>query len=432
MDTQTRRPDRRRAGWLAAAPLMGLLVALAVVGCNVGRQASVSSPTWVGPTYYSASSGSASGGVKTQIAAVSPSPSPTPVPTVTSAGPMSAGRSVFAAVTLTDGRVLLAGGSASNCVSCGGPEAGKATAELFDPNTGKFHPTGPMGVVREGHTTTLLADGRVLVTGSVDLQTGASAEIYDPTTGKFSPTGSMAQARSYSTATRLQDGRVLVAGGFVPSGALSSAEIYDPTTGKFTTTGSLNDARGFAAAALLGDGKVLVMGGSRSLGSSTTTDSAELYDPATGTFARTGSLGQERATHTATKLTDGRVLVTGGYQRSGFLDSAELYDPATGLFSPTAPMTASRGGHTATLLLDGRVLVVGGYDGRTSLASAEIYDPATGKFSATVESSQGRQCHAAALLVDGTVLVAGGWLQATPENANGNIPSLASAEIYRV
>ena len=286
-------------------------------------------------------------------------------------------------------------------------------------------------VVRvRGHTATLLQDGRVLITGGTDVSLSASplaaAELYDPKTGKFVPTGSMAHARSGHTATLLPDGHVLIVGDYEGSGSTrTAAELYDPKTREFVSTGSPVRVHSSQAATLLQDGRVLIAGGTGTGAfDDPTPASAELYDPETDRFTLTGSMAARRwSGHTATLLKDGRVLVEDGNASNVQevpLASAELYDPKTGKFSTTGSMAVARDTQSATLLLDGRVLVVGG-DGRT----AELYDPNTGKFSTTGSTTIARIGQTATPLPDGRVLIAGGWDGASIQ------PGSDTAELYR-
>ena len=262
----------------------------------------------------------------------SPSAAPSSAPTgatsgtFTLTGPMSTPRSQPTATLLPDGRVLMAGGLAAPA----GPDGLHvlASAELYDPATGTFSPTGSMTTVRYRHTATVLADGRVLVAGGAD-STGqyiASAELYDPTAGTFSPTGTMTMFRADHTATLLPDGQVLIAGGmggppgleYLPT--LAPAELYDPTTGTFSATGSTRAGRSSQTATLLSDGRVLIVGGADTV-------AGELYDPNTGTFGPAGSMTYfPNSDFSATLMSDGRVLIAGGLG-GGAVASAELYRP---------------------------------------------------------------------------------------------------------
>jgi uncharacterized delta-60 repeat protein len=339
---------------------------------------------------------------------------------------------------LPDGRVLMVG-------IAGGVTS---SAELYDPASGTFSQTGSMVTPRYTQSSTSLADGRVLVTGQ------SSAELYDPASGTFSRAGTMTIAGSGYTATLLQDGRVLLAGGATDryGQAVTSAELYQPPSSpspsgipgstptasasspepRFSVTGSMIVARNWGTTAtLLSDGRVLIAGGVDSSGHGLA--AAELYDPATGTFSRTGSMTTPRGGHTATLLRDGRVLIVGGSNEPTYggppppaLASAELYDPKTGMFSRTGSTATPREWHTATLLSDGRVLIAGGTGNQgTFAASAELYNPTSGKFSRTGSMAVGRAFDTATLLSDGTVLFAGG------EGAsNGTYTTLRSAELY--
>lgn len=305
-------------------------------------------------------------------------------------------------------------------------------------DVGSIRPTHDMLTSRAAHAATLLQDGQVLITGGFgqgDDPYTDSAELYDPAAGDFAPAGNMTARRCCHTATRLLDGRVLIAGGF-DGRYLAGAELYDSRTGKFTPTGPLTEPRMDHVAVLLDDGKVLLVGG---VGTGWTfLASAELYDPATGTFTRTGDMTVARESHAVAKLQDGRVLITGGHRgrHSAVIiyDSAELYDPATGTFSLTGHMTMPRHKHDAVLLSDGRVLITGGSDERDdqgAYASAEIYDPLTGAFSMAGHMPTVRYKHigTSLLLENGNVLIAGGARNAVIYDPRPNAFSLVPGDL---
>jgi hypothetical protein len=348
----------------------------------------------------------------------------------TPTGNLNEARGLHTATLLPDNKVLVAYGSNSSSYTNAAGYVGLSSIEVYDPGTGTFTEiVGDDGAGIYGHTATLLQNGKVLLAGgfvnSVWDYGGISgsddgAGLYDSATGVFSVTGNMTANRGDHTATLLANGKVLIAGGADqdPTGTgLDSAELYDPSTGTFTQTGSMAVGRFLHTATLLQNGKVLIVGGALT-STSAPVATAEVYDPATGIFTMTGAMATARERHTATLLADGRVLIVGGTTSTGATATVEVYDPSTGSFSVTGSMAEARAFHTATLLPNGKVLVAGGGDENST---AEVYDPTTGSFSITGGMEIGRSGHTATLLPNGSVLVTGG----------GIFAGLASAELYQ-
>jgi len=294
-----------------------------------------------------------------------------------------------------------------------------------------FVATGSLSVARNQQEATLLGTGEVLISGGQGPNGTTNPELYDPATGTFGPTGKVVSLRLYGTVTLLNNGQVLFAGGFDQSLAggtdiLATAELYDPATGTFTATGSMTTPRVQQTATLLNNGQVLIAGGWNYSGGplgEVGLKSAELYDPATGMFTAAGNMTVGRYGAAATLINNGEVLITAGASYSASntpVNSAELYDPVAGTFTATGNMVVPRYEHIAILLKNGSVLVTGGDSGTEA---SELYDPSTGTFIATGIMNTPRVQFAATLLNDGNVLVTGG-------NSSTLTAYLNTAELY--
>lgn len=279
-------------------------------------------------------------------------------------GNMTTSRSGHTATVLLDGRVLITGGRDNAYQPI-------ASAELYDPVTGTFSATGNMKEARGGHVATLLSTGKVLISGSAD----RSLELYDPATGTFGPTGYVNGSAFGIPAARLLNGDVLLGGyDYGPDAA-----VYDAMSGNVQalTFPDLVHVNGYSET-LLSSGKVLLAGGGTGGYQELGYCCAYLYDPSSQSFQATGSLANPRVFHTATLLPSGLVLIAGGYVGAPietYYASAELYDPASGTFKTAGAMTTPRENHTATLLRDGRVLLAGGDGDQTKGSTAELYIP---------------------------------------------------------
>ncbi len=327
---------------------------------------------------------------------------------------MTAKRAAHTATLLDNGRVLIAGGFV-------GDGGGLSTAEVFDSITNSFASAGSMTTNRASHTSTLLPNGKVLISGGYNGSYLNSAELYDPATNRFTSAGQMVTARSGHVATLLNDGKVLLVGG-VGTGwtFLADAELYYPKTNTFTATGGMATARESHTATLLSDGKVLIAGGHKGRRADITIyTSAEIYDPANGTFTAAGNLTVKRHKHDATRLADGRVLIVGGSDErdgGGAYRNTEIFDPASKTFvSVKNNMNTARYKlqGTAILLKSGKVLIAGGSN------RAEVFDPTTNSFYLAEGDMGTKQLFATAtLLKNGQVLITGGYTDGVIVSAN--------------
>ena len=304
----------------------------------------------------------------------------------TATGSMGVPRAFHSATLLADGTVLVVGGGSDF-------ESGTlGSAERYDPGTGLFTPAGGLtGHTRQMHGAVRLNDGRVLVAGGFTNDSGigglATAELYDPGTNTFSATsGNMTHDRIGDfTTTLLADGRVLLAGGFrnLVGGPAMDGELFDPVSATFSAAPiPMISRRGKHTAVLQASGQVLLAGGEDDL---TFLSSTEYFDPATASFVVSLSsqpvLLTARESHTGTRLSDERFLEAGGQTLvlgvPTPIASAEIYDPVSGTVSATGSLGSARQLHTATPLTDGTVLLAGGSGGSGAvLGTAEVFHPA--------------------------------------------------------
>ena len=284
-------------------------------------------------------------------------------------GPMNEPRVGHAAVLLRDGRVLVVGGASD------ASQIPLGTGEVYDPATGRFTDLGTLHQDTSGDKP-----------------------------GPFSPPPSsyayVTQVLSGQTLTVLADGRVLITGGKDGwSGVSNAVTVFDPHANKFTNLPGMPVAWANPAASLLADGRVLLTAGSDEF-----TREALLFDPATDTFTITGSTAVALEGSTQTVLPDGRVLIANGSDWCNEI-APETYDPAAGQFSLGIGKATS--GVTPLLIPDGRVLLLGGANGSCRpVGQVSASDPDTGTVSVLASDAlPDSTVDGAFVLEDGSVLV---------------------------
>jgi hypothetical protein len=346
------------------------------------------------------------------------------------AGTLTTGRFIGEAVHLEDNRVFVVGGANGFIFDV------QDTAEIYDPETRlSTLVADTMSKKRWSFAAERLPDGRVLITGGRTGKTAAdgvvlaACEIFDPVTETFSDTGSMNVPRRSHRGIALNDGRIFVAGGgnAVSTGTsfgLASAEIYDPATGTWTRTSQdMYYPRQYQTMTLLKDGRVFIMGGCKGPSFLNTLNTAEIYDPGSDTFSLAANMSVTRMGQPCVTLRDGRVLLTHSfnalalpappYVKLVLGNEAEIYDPATNSYT----QIANTGMHKVLELpgiplLDDTILIpCGGNDLQQAFPTAHIFDPQTQTFPRTGSLQFARDDLKWVRLKDGRPLVLGGLWQ---------------------
>ena len=336
--------------------------------------------------------------------------------------PLNLARDLAEKTVLKDGRVLVTGGAIL-------PDFTTVdSAEIFDPDPLSFTMlSAKLSEPKWSHTGIRLADGRVLIMGGRTAQDPSTpgarvltgADLFDPVTNTFTPTGSLNVARRDPSAVLLDDGRVFVTGGgpevsISTTPGLNTAEIYDPQEGAFRLLDAkMSSLRIFHAMVKLDDGRVLIAGGSEGPGFNNALRTVEIFDPATETFSVVGDMNASRLVPGAALLRDGRVLLAGSFNAFPFSigNEAELYDPAADEFIPVnQPFYHNQGDQHVTGLLDGTVLLPVGINNAMQIVTTTfLYELDREGFQVTDSVLFPRKSCKSVLLPDGRAVLIGGF-----------------------
>lgn len=304
---------------------------------------------------------------------------------VTAAAPLPEPRAHHTATLLSSGEVLIVGGGQGSEISIPTGDGVLASAVIYDPAKNAWRATGAMKGARAGHRAASLADGRVLVVGGGDrvgypcaaihpncmIATSiGTAEIYDPGSGTFSPTGDLAQPRLAFTLDALPDGRVVATAGAAANQGLTSVELFDAKAGRWSKGPALDGQRLYHGSAVLGGALVIIGGKIVNVGPLTTTD---VLDVDKSTWRRAASVNIPRTGAKLVPLTSGRGLLIGGNNQlaNESLADARIYDAQADTWTAIAPLKRGRYSHSVVMLDDGSAVVIGGRDDVGTIATIE-------------------------------------------------------------
>jgi hypothetical protein len=326
-------------------------------------------------------------------------------------GVVTTGRFGSTLTLLDDGRLLAAGGK----LTLSGGEAPSAAAAIYDPGTGAWTPAASMGTARYTHAATLMADGRVMVSGGLinqfQVQTD-SVEFYDPALDTWSPGTDMEVARVEHSALTLPDGRVLVTGD--RSDQFSEPEIYDPSTTDWTPLPAFPDHYAEPGSlTLLADGRVFLLGEAVPFPNSI---HAILYDPVADTWSVGAQLLPRRHSAPPAVLPDGRIAVAGGDLFDTAFTDVDVYDTAADTWADSGHLSEVRADHATFALSNGLLLVAGGHDTDFPVQSAELFDPATGATSPLPPPAEPRDRSTSAQIDGCAGMLLGGVVELTAPN----------------
>lgn len=319
----------------------------------------------------------------------------------------------------------------------------------YVPSLEEFEVVNVNGALGLLSTFTTLPDGRILMSGGIDVATGQPQTrclLLDPATGSVTELD-LGTPRAGHAAAIDANGELLISGGFTNldftdlttlfAGITATTELFDPVTATFRAGPTMLESKALHSATTTSDGKVLVAGGLTLLpfvNVPFVSQTAAAFNAKSGTFGLPLLMNEGRLLHGAALLDDGRILVAGGmtvdfttflstgnYADLGItaLDNGELWKSnfLGGKFTATPGLQVGRALPSVTALPGAKALVAGGFD--LSITGADptlwLFAPqatadlmAASAFAATGSMAQARIAPIALLLADGSVLLVGG------------------------